>query len=193
MAHERSNDACPSTGTPPFSQNCRQYAHAKCLFVTPIRAFAREPVERRPDGQPQMREDALDHCGLLNGRDELQLPATVRAVLEVDVEHALQQLRPTHAPLRAASQRKRLRRGSRHRADGVKIRHVPLEKCLRISEDGGLQPIAARLTACASSDTFRIRERRRLKFVCLQSDQPGRRILFVSPRCAAARSTAVCR
>ena len=32
-----------------------------------------------------MCKDALDGCGLLNGCDELQLPATVRAVLEVDI------------------------------------------------------------------------------------------------------------
>ena len=32
-----------------------------------------------------MREDALDGCGFFNRRDELQLPATVRAVLDVDI------------------------------------------------------------------------------------------------------------
>ena len=32
-----------------------------------------------------MCEDALDGCGLLNGRDGLYLPATVRALLDVDI------------------------------------------------------------------------------------------------------------
>ena len=54
-----------------------------------------------------MREDALDHCGLLNSRDGLQLPPTVREVLDVDIAHPLQQLRPTHAPLRVTGKRAR--------------------------------------------------------------------------------------
>ena len=45
-----------------------------------------------------MGEDALDHGLLLDRRDELQLPTTVRAVLNVDIKHALQQLRPFAAP-----------------------------------------------------------------------------------------------
>ena len=43
-----------------------------------------------------MREDAGDGGRILDGRDELQLPAAMRAALDVDIEHALQQLRPTH-------------------------------------------------------------------------------------------------
>jgi len=45
-----------------------------------------------------MREDADNGGRILDGRDGLQLPAAVRAALNVDIEHALQQLRPTHAP-----------------------------------------------------------------------------------------------
>ena len=47
-----------------------------------------------------MREEAGDGGRILDGRDELQWPAAVRAALDVDIEHALQLLRPTHAPLR---------------------------------------------------------------------------------------------
>jgi len=47
-----------------------------------------------------MREEAGDGGRILDGRDELPLPAAVRATLDLDIEHALQQLRPTHAPLR---------------------------------------------------------------------------------------------
>ena len=56
-------------------------------------------------GEPQTREDASDGGRLLDGRNELQLPTTVRAVLDVDIEHPRQQLRPPHAPLRAPDRR----------------------------------------------------------------------------------------
>ena len=49
-----------------------------------------------------MGEDAGDGGWFFDSRDKLQLPTTGRAVLYVDVEHALQQLRPTNAPLCAA-------------------------------------------------------------------------------------------
>ena len=133
MTHEQSN-ACPFTETPPFSQHRRQYSGATRLISTPSAhsherrsntflgpvqsqsVFTRQAAcngSTRTAGargggcavSPQMREDALDDGGLFNGRDEFQLPATKRAVLDVEVEHALQQLRPTHAPLRAAGRR----------------------------------------------------------------------------------------
>ena len=50
-----------------------------------------------------MREDALNHGRFLDGRDELELSAAVRALFDVDIEHALQQLRPTHAPFALAA------------------------------------------------------------------------------------------
>ena len=52
-----------------------------------------------------MREDADDDGGLFNACDEFQLSAAVRALRDVDIEHPLQQLRPTHAPFRAADRR----------------------------------------------------------------------------------------
>ena len=39
-------------------------------------------------GESQMGEDAGDGGWFFDGSDELQLPTTVRAVLDVDVEHA---------------------------------------------------------------------------------------------------------
>jgi len=48
--------------------------------------------------QPQVAEDLLDHRPLEDGRDDLELRgAAVRAVLHVDVEHALEQPRPADA------------------------------------------------------------------------------------------------
>ena len=61
---------------------------------------SRQRARWRLRGQPQMREEAGDGGRILDDRDELQLPAAVRAALDVDIEYALQQLRPTHAPLR---------------------------------------------------------------------------------------------
>lgn len=48
--------------------------------------------------QPQVGEDLLDYRPLEDGRDDLQFPAAaVRAGVHVDVEHALEQPRPTDA------------------------------------------------------------------------------------------------
>ena len=44
-----------------------------------------------------MREDPDNHGGLLDGSDDLQVAATLRAVFEVDIEHAFEQPRPAHA------------------------------------------------------------------------------------------------
>ena len=44
-----------------------------------------------------MREDPDYHRRLLDGGDDLQLAATLRAVFEVDSENALEQARPAHA------------------------------------------------------------------------------------------------
>lgn len=43
----------------------------------------------RLGSQPQMRKDAHDGSRFFDSRDELQLPTTVRATLDVDIEHAL--------------------------------------------------------------------------------------------------------
>ena len=49
-----------------------------------------------------MGEDALDYRGILDGRDQLQLPTTLRVVFHVDVKHApnncAQRMRPFPLP-----------------------------------------------------------------------------------------------
>ena len=56
------------------------------------------PTGRRPwrclGAQTQVREDPLDHRLFQDGRDDLHLAAAVRAVLQVEIEHALEQLAP---------------------------------------------------------------------------------------------------
>ena len=56
-----------------------------------------------------MGEDALDYRGILDGRDQLQLPTTMRAVLDVDVKHApsncAQRMRPFPLPAGRWSQK----------------------------------------------------------------------------------------
>ena len=47
------------------------------------------------------REDPNNHRGLFDDGDNLQVAATLGAVLEVDIEHALEQTRPAHARRRA--------------------------------------------------------------------------------------------
>lgn len=44
-----------------------------------------------------MREYPDNHRRLLDGGDDLELAATLRAVFEVDIEHAFEQARPAHA------------------------------------------------------------------------------------------------
>ena len=48
-------------------------------------------------GQAQVREDPEDHRRRFDGSDDPERAATLRAVFEVDTEHALEQARPTHA------------------------------------------------------------------------------------------------
>ena len=48
-----------------------------------------------------MRENPDDHGQIFDGGDEFQASATMWAVFDVDIEHALEQLRPTHARRRA--------------------------------------------------------------------------------------------
>jgi len=47
-------------------------------------------------GQLQMGEDADDSDSVLNGRDQLQSPITMRATLNIDIKHALEQMSSTH-------------------------------------------------------------------------------------------------
>ena len=49
---------------------------------------------RCPGLQPKMRKDLLDHWRFQDRRNDLQLAAAVRAVLQVDLEDALEQLDP---------------------------------------------------------------------------------------------------
>ncbi len=44
-----------------------------------------------------MREYPDNHGGLLDGSDDLQVAATLRAMLDINVENALEQARPAHA------------------------------------------------------------------------------------------------
>ena len=48
-----------------------------------------------------MREDLDNHGGLFVRGDDLQVAATLRAVFEVDIEHALERLCPAHSRRRA--------------------------------------------------------------------------------------------
>jgi hypothetical protein len=41
-------------------------------------------------------KDALDHRRVEDGGEDLQLPAAVRAVFQVELKHALEQPGPTH-------------------------------------------------------------------------------------------------
>lgn len=51
----------------------------------------------RPTGlKTQVREHPLDHRLLKDRRDDLQFATAVRAVLQVDLEHAPEQLGPIH-------------------------------------------------------------------------------------------------
>ncbi len=47
--------------------------------------------------QAQVREDADDDSRIFDGGDDLQAPATVRAVFDVDVKDPFEQTRPTQA------------------------------------------------------------------------------------------------
>ena len=58
----------------------------------------RRSLRRRSGLQPQVREDPLDHRRFEDGRDDLELPTAVRAVLQVDLEHSLEQPGPADAP-----------------------------------------------------------------------------------------------
>jgi len=86
-----------------------------------VRACKREPLPRRRTArrrapastvglQTQVHEDFLDHRLLKDGGDDLQLAAAVRAVLEVEIKHALEQPHPTQ-PHRAVVRTVRLALG----------------------------------------------------------------------------------
>lgn len=73
---------------------CGGAGAAQAASVLP--RLARPAPGRRLRIQPQVAEDLLDDRSLEDGRDDLELAtATVGAVLHVDVEHALEQPRPT--------------------------------------------------------------------------------------------------
>jgi hypothetical protein len=60
--------------------------------VRPLAAPGREPANegRCPGLQTQVREDPLDHRLFQDRRNDLQLATAVRAVLQVDLDHALE-------------------------------------------------------------------------------------------------------
>ena len=71
---------------PQPSQNpVRIHASRRLKQIQPHRRRARW----RLGGQPQMGQDAGDGDWFFDGRDKLQLAATVRAVLDVDIELSL--------------------------------------------------------------------------------------------------------
>lgn len=51
--------------------------------------------------QDQVHEDSYDHSRIFDGGDDLQTPATVRAMFDVDVKDPFGQTRPTGARRRA--------------------------------------------------------------------------------------------
>ena len=57
-----------------------------------------------------MREDPDDHRRFLDGGDDLQLAAALRAVFEVDIEYPLEQARPGEAAERSTPTVRALRR-----------------------------------------------------------------------------------
>ena len=60
--------------------------------------LARPALGRRLRVQAQVAQDLLDHRPLQDGGDDLELPgAAVRAALHIDIEHPLEQPRPTDA------------------------------------------------------------------------------------------------
>ena len=61
-------------------------------------ALANRGLPRIPNLQPRVREGALDHRRFENCRPDLQLAASVRAPLEVDLELALEQPGPGETP-----------------------------------------------------------------------------------------------
>jgi hypothetical protein len=73
-------------------------------------ATSRRPG-RRTRLQPQVHEDLLDHRRLQDRRDDPQIATAVRAVLQVKVEHPLEQLGPpsSAAPLGGAHSSPRTR------------------------------------------------------------------------------------
>ena len=97
---DRLTERRPRTSPQPGQSQARFYISRRLKQIHPSRRRARWRWRWRwrLRGQPQMREDAGDGGRILDGRDELQLPAAVRAAPDVDIEHALQQLRPMHAP-----------------------------------------------------------------------------------------------
>jgi len=66
-----------------------------------------------------MGEDVLDHRCLADDGDDLERAAAVRAVFEAELEHTLEQLRPTH-PHRSVMRTVRLA-GSGLRCLGVLV------------------------------------------------------------------------
>ena len=105
---ERLPERRPRTSPQPGQSPARFYISRRLKQTHPSRLRTRWRLRC----QLQMREDAGDGGRILDGRDELQLPAAVRAAPDVDIEHALQQLRPNAcAPShsRPAGGRKRLR------------------------------------------------------------------------------------
>ena len=87
---ERLPERRPHTSPQPGQSPVQFYISRRLKQIHPSRRRARWRLR----GQPQMREDAADSGRILDGRDGLQWPAAVRAALNVDIEHALQQLRP---------------------------------------------------------------------------------------------------
>ena len=133
MTHQRSS-LRPFTENSPSSQRRRQLCAATRPISTPSQAIARaradhlprpcqnpvrfypssrlkqiHPLGRRTRwrlrGQPQMGEDAGDDGWFFNGRDELELSTTVRAMLDVDIAMSIgrfnncaQRMRPCALP-----------------------------------------------------------------------------------------------
>ena len=121
MIIKRSN-ARATSKNPWLTQPRRQFPRSARLNSTPSERLP----ERRPHTSPspvKVQSGFTSHAAsnrstrLVGARggdcaasprcvsDELQLPTTVRAALDVDIKHALQQLRPTHAPLCAPGPR----------------------------------------------------------------------------------------
>ena len=82
-----------STGeTMPAARGAGPPASGRLLETAP-----RQRPGRCPGLQPQMREDPRDHRCLQDGGNDLELTTAVRAVVDVDLKHALEQPGPADA------------------------------------------------------------------------------------------------
>ena len=132
------SNSFPTTRTEPFFQLRRQFPRPALLSSTPSGRLHERCLNAIPSPVKTSRPD---------------WPTTVRAVLDVDIEHPLQQLRPTYAPVpipgwrvvaivrvcRCSRHRRRLRRNGHHRLTQLRIRCQHSMKADQVQSRSGHQ------------------------------------------------------